>query len=122
MNWLARHLDWVFVGIALVLSGVWISNYIVHPITDPPAVAIVDDHYVPSILRTVDRGGTHEDFLKLPPVIPCMKGCNKFCSFAPYRRLKVEKGNAVSQVADEGVSFQEFFTHVSTTGTCAWHE
>jgi hypothetical protein len=118
MNWLARHLDWVFVGVALVLSVVWISDYIVHPIAGPPAVAIVDDHYVPSILRTADIRGTQENFLKLPPV-PCMKGCNKLCFFARYPRLKVEKGDAVPQVADEGWSFQEFFTHVSTTGTCA---
>lgn len=120
MNWLARHLDSVFVGVALILSVVWISNYIVHPI-DPPAVAIVDDHYVPSVLRTEDVRRTQED-LKLPPVIACMKGCNKFCFFPRYHRLKVEGPDALSQVADQGVGFREFFAHVSATGTCSSRE
>jgi hypothetical protein len=122
MKWLARHLDSVFVGVAFILSVVWISNYIVHPMADQSAVTIVDDHYVPSILRTAEMQGTQEDFLKLPPIIACMKDCNKFCFFPRYHRLKVAKGDAVSQVADEGVGFQEFFTHVSSTGTCTSRE
>ena|SRR5215469_13137292 len=65
MNWLARHLDRILVGVALILSVAWISNYIIHPISDSATVAIVDDHYVPSILRTGATRETKEDLLGL---------------------------------------------------------
>ena len=47
MNWLVRHIDWVIVGVALVLSAMWIGDYILHPLVGRPAMAIIDDHYVP---------------------------------------------------------------------------
>jgi hypothetical protein len=119
MSWLARRLDWILVGMALILSVAWISNYIVHPIADLPTVTIVDDRYVPSVLRTGEIRETKEDPLKLAPFILCTKACNKFCFFPRAHRLKVEKRDVVSQVADPGVGFQEFFTHVNVTGTCA---
>ena len=51
MNWLVRHVDWILVGIALILSVMWISNYVVQPLSQPPTVTVVDDHYVPPTLR-----------------------------------------------------------------------
>jgi hypothetical protein len=70
MSWLVRHLDWILVGVALILSVAWISNYIIHPISDSPTAAIVDDHYVPSMLRTGDTRETKEDLLGLPLKTP----------------------------------------------------
>jgi hypothetical protein len=119
MSWLARRLDWMLVGMALILSVAWISNYIVHPMADPATVTIVDDHYVPSVLGTGEIRETREVSLKLAPFIPCTKACNKFCSFPRYHRLKVERRDALSELANQDVGFQEFFTHVSATGTCA---
>jgi hypothetical protein len=122
MSWLARRLDWILVGVALILSVAWISNYIVHPTTDPPTIAIADDHYVPSVLRTGERRETKEGSLKLAPLIPCTQACNKFCFFPRDHRSKVEKRDVVSAVADHGVGVQEVLTHVSATGTCASRE
>jgi len=122
MSWLARRLDWILVGVALILSVTWISNCIVHPIADPPTAMIVDDHYVASVLRTGEIREAKEDSLKLGPVIACTKACNKFCLFPRYHRLKAETRDVVSQLADPGMGFQEFFTHVSAAGTCALRE
>jgi hypothetical protein len=122
MSWLARRLDWMLVGVALILSITWISNYIVHPIADPSTAAIVDDHYVPSALRTGEIGETKEDSLKLAPFIPCTKACNKLCFFPRHHRLKAEKRDVVFQVANHNVGFQEFLTHVSATVMCALRE
>jgi hypothetical protein len=47
MSWLLRHIDWALVGVALGLSAVWISGYIMHPLTERPAMAVIDDGYVP---------------------------------------------------------------------------
>jgi len=65
MSWLVRHLDRILLGVALILSVVWISHHIVHPISDSAAAAIVDDHYVPSMLRTGDTREAKEDLLGL---------------------------------------------------------
>jgi len=51
MNWLTRHVDWILVGVALILSVMWISNYVFQPLTAPPTVTWVDDRYVPPMLR-----------------------------------------------------------------------
>ena len=117
MNWIARRVDSILVGIALILSVAWISDHIVHPIADAPAVTIVDDHYVPSVRRTGEIRET-EGSLKLAPIIPCAKACNNFCFFPRHHRLRVEKRDVVSRVANHGVGFQEFFTHVSARATC----
>jgi hypothetical protein len=47
MNWLVHHFDWVLVAFALVLSAVWISNYITHPLTERPPMPVINDNYVP---------------------------------------------------------------------------
>jgi hypothetical protein len=47
MNWLVHHFDWILVGFALVLSAVWISNYIAHPLTELPTMPVINDNYVP---------------------------------------------------------------------------
>ena len=47
MSWLIRHLDWLLVGGALILSVVWISDHIRPPLAEGPPVAIVNHHYVP---------------------------------------------------------------------------
>ena len=68
MNWIARHVDSILVGIALILSVMWISNYIVQPVAGPPTVTAVDDHYVPHMLRIGEVRGT-KSTLKLAPAI-----------------------------------------------------
>jgi len=62
MNWIARHVDSILVGIALVLSAMWITNYIVQPVTGPPTATAVDDHYVPPMLRLGEVRGTKSTF------------------------------------------------------------
>jgi len=47
MNCLVRHIDWVLLGVAIVLSAVWVSNYITQPLTEQPPMAIIKDDYVP---------------------------------------------------------------------------
>jgi hypothetical protein len=47
VSWLIRHLDWLLVGGALILSVVWISDHIRHPLVEEPPVAIVNHHHVP---------------------------------------------------------------------------
>jgi hypothetical protein len=47
MNWLVRHIDWAVVSVALILSLVWIGDYISHPLIGEPPVTIVNGHYVP---------------------------------------------------------------------------
>jgi hypothetical protein len=47
MYWLVRHIDWAVIGVAFVLSAMWIGNYIRHPLTERPAMVIINDHYVP---------------------------------------------------------------------------
>jgi hypothetical protein len=68
MNWIARHVDSILVGIALILSVMWISNYIVQPVARPPTITAVDDHYVPPVLRIGEVRGTKSTF-KLTPAI-----------------------------------------------------
>jgi hypothetical protein len=64
MNWIARHLDSILVGVALILSVMWIGNYIVQPRAGPPTVSAVDDHYVPPILRIGEVRGAKNTFQK----------------------------------------------------------
>jgi hypothetical protein len=45
MNWLVRHIDSVLLGVAVVLSAVWVS--IVHPLTERQPMVIINDQYVP---------------------------------------------------------------------------
>jgi hypothetical protein len=47
---------------ALILSGTWISNYVLQPLTQPPTVTVVDDHYVPPMLRIGAVRGTKNTF------------------------------------------------------------
>jgi hypothetical protein len=47
MHWLVRHIDWALLGVALILSAMWMSKYIMHPLTERPAMIIINDHYVP---------------------------------------------------------------------------
>jgi hypothetical protein len=47
MNWLVRHIDWVLLCVAVVLSAVWVSNCIVDPLTERQPMVIINDQYVP---------------------------------------------------------------------------
>jgi hypothetical protein len=64
MSWLLRHLEWVLVGVALILSMMWISNYIVRPLSERTPAAVVDDHYVPPKTQIGQLRGELEKFPK----------------------------------------------------------
>jgi hypothetical protein len=62
MNWIARRVDSILVGIALILSVMWITNYIVQPVAAPATITAVEDHYVPPMLRIGEVRGTKSTF------------------------------------------------------------
>jgi hypothetical protein len=45
MSWLIRHLDRAALSIALILSVLWISDHIRHPLAEGPPMAIINDNY-----------------------------------------------------------------------------
>ena len=63
MSWLLRHIDCVLVGVALGLSAVWISGYIVHPLTQRPPLAVINDGYVSP------RAPLARPFIPRPPML-----------------------------------------------------
>jgi hypothetical protein len=47
MSWLIRHPDRALLSIALILSVLWISGHIRHPLAEGSPMAIINDKYSP---------------------------------------------------------------------------